>query len=135
LETPVSVLAVDDPAGGLAELLAGHGFRVRMAADGLAALASAASDPPDAVVAVVAVLGMAGWEFLRRLRAECSWPPFTVTLSESGREEGRARDGDAHLHLVRPTDLRVLAPVLRHLRRHGGSRSGDFPHAPPAPDR
>ena len=119
MEPPVSVLVVDDPAGGLAELLAGHGFLVRTAGDGLAALATAASDPPDAVVTVLAALGMAGWEFFRRLRSESSRQPLTVTVTEPGRKGDQAHAGaaGAHLQLVEPVDVRVLVAVLRRLRR------------------
>jgi DNA-binding response OmpR family regulator len=119
LETPVSVLLVDDPDDGLAEVLAGHGFAVRTAGDGVAALAHAASDPPDAVVTGLAALGMTGWEFLRRLRAASPRPPLTVTVSEPGREEDRTQSAaaGAHLHLVRPIDTRVLVAVLQRLRR------------------
>jgi CheY-like chemotaxis protein len=66
------VLVVDDDvgiAGALGALFEGEGYAVRVAHNGLAALAAAKERPPDVVVADVMMPGMDGLALATRLRA------------------------------------------------------------------
>jgi len=68
----VHVLVVDDDepiAAALRRTLQYEGYRVSVAADGLAALAAVAADRPDLVVLDRMLGGMDGVSVCRRLRA------------------------------------------------------------------
>lgn len=67
-----NVLVVDDQESHrsyASKVLAGAGYRVREAKDGLQALAAALQDPPDLVLTDVEMPNMDGWSFVRMLRA------------------------------------------------------------------
>jgi CheY-like chemotaxis protein len=70
-ETAPVILIVDDNDDTrlmYEELLSRCGFRVRLAADGMAALASADEVLPSVVVMDLAMPGLNGWEATRRLK-------------------------------------------------------------------
>ena len=124
---PLSVLVVDDDrdaAESLAELLALHGHRVRVAFDGAAALSQcpAASGMPDVVLLDVRMPGMDGYEVARRVLGGCGTggkAPVLVAVTGCGSEAERRRAAEAgfDLHLLKPVDPAVLVGVLERFRR------------------
>ena len=116
---PLSVLIVDDvadAADSLSVLLAAHGYAVRVARDGPAALALAAADPPDVVLTDLAMPGMTGWELARRLKGQPGGDrPFVVAVSGRVSEEDHRRSVEAgiDLHLAKPAEPAKLVELLQ----------------------
>ena len=115
------VLVVDDNADMreyLARLL-GRRWRVEMAGDGHAALASARARPPDLVLSDVMMPGLDGFALLRELRADrrTSQVPVVLLSARTGEEavlEGLETGADDYL--VKPFAAReLLARVQTHL--------------------
>jgi signal transduction histidine kinase len=115
------VLVVDDNADMreyLARLLSTR-WRVDVAADGAAALASARREPPDLVLSDVMMPELDGFGLLRALRADLSTSQIPVVLlsARAGEEallEGLATGADDYL--VKPFAAReLLARVQTHL--------------------
>jgi len=80
---PARVLVVDDEEDlryMLARLLEAHGYDVRVAADGAAALATAIEFEPDLVLLDVAMPAMDGVEVVRRLRRHPRTANVTVIM-------------------------------------------------------
>ena len=104
----------DDPQ--LAEIVAGYlsraGFEVRVATDGLKALAAARTQRMDLIVLDLMLPGISGLEVLRRLRAEGS-QVAVVVLSALGEDEDRVvgLERGADDYIVKPFSPREL--VLR----------------------
>jgi DNA-binding response OmpR family regulator len=104
----------DDPQ--LAEIVAGYlsraGFEVRVATDGLKALAAARTQRMDLIVLDLMLPGISGLEVLRRLRAEGS-QVAVVVLSALGEYEDRVvgLERGADDYIVKPFSPREL--VLR----------------------
>ncbi|NVB38361.1 response regulator [Pseudenhygromyxa sp. WMMC2535] len=70
--TPINLLLVDDSVGVRIELgdaLRDRGLRVRVAENGLVAIAAALKRPPDIILSDVEMPVMDGWTFLRMTRA------------------------------------------------------------------
>ncbi|MCA9965148.1 MAG: response regulator, partial [Anaerolineales bacterium] len=77
------VLIVDDEPNiviSLQFLMQQAGFVVRLAADGVAALALIAERPPDLVLLDIMLPRLDGWEVCRRIRANPAWQPMKVLL-------------------------------------------------------
>jgi DNA-binding response OmpR family regulator len=115
------VLIVDDDPDirqMLAFTLAGHGFGVRQAGDGAAALAELAAAAPDCVVLDLMMPEVDGFEVLARMR-DSDVAPRTkvVVLSCRGDEAAlvRAWELGADEYLVKPTDPDVLVARIREL--------------------
>jgi DNA-binding response OmpR family regulator len=71
-EGPINLLLVDDAVGVRIELgdaLRDRGLRVRVAENGLVAIAAALKRPPDIILSDVEMPVMDGWTFLRMTRA------------------------------------------------------------------
>ena len=106
-ERPVSVLIADDnrdAADTLAMFLELHGYAVRVAYDGPAAVRAALDDPPDCAVLDIAMPGLDGCAVARELRAN----PVTgaiklVALTGYSEKEMGSRVADAGFdrHLVK----------------------------------
>jgi PAS domain S-box-containing protein len=112
------ILVVDDnqdAADSLSLLLQADGAEVRVAYDGLAALAAYEGFCPDAALLDLGMPNMDGYELARRLRekpcrAQTRIAALTGWGQDSDRERTRASGFD--LHLTKPVDLGMLTDWL-----------------------
>ena len=115
---PLSVLVVedhDDHAQSTAELLALHGYTVRVANCGEDALLTVAIDLPDVVLLDIGLPDISGWEVAARLRSQTvGRQPLIVAISGYGSPADMWRSADAgiDLHLLKPVDPCALAGLL-----------------------
>jgi PAS domain S-box-containing protein len=105
-----------DAAEGLMMLIEAYGHEVRVAHDGVAALALAESWSPDLMLVDIGLPGITGYEVAvraRRIEALADVP--LIALTGYGKDEDRERTrsaGFAH-HLVKPVDPAELRVVLK----------------------
>ena len=117
--TPLkTILLADDnrdSAEILALLLGLRGHLVRVASDGLQALAMAITFRPDVVVLDIGMPGMNGYEVARALRSsgEASRPRL-IALTGWGQSADRQRSAEAgfDVHLTKPADLQELLDAI-----------------------
>jgi CheY-like chemotaxis protein len=108
-----------DAARSLAVLLRLEGHQVRVAHDGLGALAAAQAELPEIVILDLGMPKMDGYEVARRLREQ---PPLgevlLVALTGWAQEEDRRRCYEAGFdgHLPKPVDLQALRQFFAHPR-------------------
>ena len=113
------VLIVDDEPNiviSLQFLMQQAGFVVRLAADGVAALALIAERPPDLVLLDIMLPRLDGWEVCRRIRANPAWQPMKVLLlTAKGRdvdvEKGLALGADGYV--TKPFSTRELVQMVQ----------------------
>jgi signal transduction histidine kinase/ActR/RegA family two-component response regulator len=116
------VLIVDDnrDAGeSLGMLLSMQGCSVKVAIDGLEALAALESFAPEVVLLDIGMPGMDGYEVARRMRARpAGRAALLVALTGWGQPEDKRRSAEAGFddHLTKPVDPGVLATVLNMQR-------------------
>ncbi len=109
-----------DAADGLAQLLDLLGHEVRVAYDGLQALALAEEFRPDVMLLDIGMPRLNGLDTARRLRAEPWGATLTlIALSGWGQAEDRERSIEAGFdhHLVKPLNLQLLEPLLANLAK------------------
>jgi PAS domain S-box-containing protein len=112
------VLIVDDnqDAGeSLGMLLSMQGCSVKVALDGLEALADLESFEPEVVLLDIGMPGMDGYEVARRMRARpLGRAAVLVALTGWGQPEDKRRSAEAGFddHLTKPVDPGVLSTVL-----------------------
>ncbi|MFC6061259.1 response regulator transcription factor [Streptomyces ochraceiscleroticus] len=115
------ILVVDDDAevrAAVEDGLAVEGYRVRGAADGLAALSAVAEWQPDALVLDVMMPVLDGLAVCRRLRALGDRTPVLVlTALDAVSERVDGLDAGADDYLVKPFALDELTARLRALLR------------------
>ncbi|GAA0486042.1 response regulator transcription factor [Streptomyces olivaceiscleroticus] len=115
------ILVVDDDAevrAAVEDGLTVEGYRVRGAADGLAALSAVAEWQPDALVLDVMMPVLDGLAVCRRLRAlEDRTPILVLTALDSVSERVDGLDAGADDYLVKPFALDELTARLRALLR------------------
>ena len=123
------VLVVDDnidSASTMAMLLEICGHTVRMANDGVEALAAAKEFRPDAVLMDIGLPGMDGHEAGRAIRAE-TWGADIVLIALSGwgqdTDKQRSREAGFDHHLVKPVDHAVLSRILAQTAEVRSARS------------
>jgi len=135
---PINLLLVDDSVGVRIELgdaLRDRGLRVRVAENGLVAIAAALKRPPDIILSDVEMPVMDGWTFLRmtRARQKLSHIPFvfftrlTDDLSRlqayrMGVEDFLSKDTGADEVLAR-----LQGVLARHKSRPNANSSGPSP--------
>ena len=115
------VLIVDDEPNiviSLQFLMQQAGFVVRLAADGVAALALIAERPPDLVLLDIMLPRLDGWEVCRRIRANPAWQPMKVLLlTAKGRdvdvEKGLALGADGYV--TKPFSTRELVQMVQKM--------------------
>ena len=113
------VLVVDDnvdSARGTGLILSRHGYDVRLAYDGPAALVAAQEHRPEFVLLDIGLPGMDGYEVAQRLRQDPVLAGVRlVAVSGYGQESDRRRSQEAGFdqHLVKPVDPGVLLELLR----------------------
>jgi two-component system CheB/CheR fusion protein len=115
---PCRILVVDDNrdvAEGLATVLKSSGHEVRLAHDGLAAVAVAAAFRPEVVFLDIGLPLLDGYEVARQLRRLPGLDRFAIIgLSGYGElaDRERSREAGFDLHLVKPVDRDRLDEVL-----------------------
>jgi len=112
------ILIVEDNADAretLRKLLELQGHRVRVAAEGHAALEAVRAAPPEVALVDIGLPGMDGYEIARRVRAGGGKRVTLIALTGYGLPEDRRRTAEAgfDLHLVKPVDYEKLAEALR----------------------
>ncbi|HEY8877451.1 MAG TPA: ATP-binding protein [Roseateles sp.] len=115
---PKTVLVADDNADyadSLADVLRGHGYDVRVAHDGQAALALAREALPEVGLFDVGMPGLDGYELARAVRGEpggaaCLLVAVTGWGQQADRQ--RAREAGFDEHLVKPVDVDGLLALL-----------------------
>jgi two-component system, OmpR family, response regulator len=120
-----------DTAGSTGEVLALHGFDVRVATAGRDAVRLARAEPPDVVLLDLSMPVMDGFEVARQIcevcDIACARHPLLVAVTGHGSDDDRARTKAAgfDLHLTKPVVPAVLVAVLReHERRLNSNGSG-----------
>jgi len=119
---PERILVVDDnvdAAESLSRLLRLQAHEVRVAHDGLAALAVADDMNPDVVLLDIGLPKLDGLEVAKSLRARCDGPrPLLVAMTGFGQAEDRARTAAAGFdhHLTKPVDPKLLQTLLQTAR-------------------
>ena len=114
------MLVVDDnvdTAKGMARLLTLSGHVVRIAYNGLDAIAVAREHRPEVVLLDIGLPGMDGYEVAARLRREeCCKDAVIIAVSGYGEEEARRRSKESGFdhHLVKPVDVDA---ILSHIER------------------
>ena len=113
-----SILIVDDNADAartLAQFLRAKGHRVRVAADGAAALMMAGADAPRVLLLDIGLPDMDGYELARKMRnlpgtRHC----LSVALTGYGRPEDRQRSREAGFdhHLTKPVNPQELMKLI-----------------------
>ena len=116
------ILVVDDvPANVrlLEAVLAGHGYEVVTASDGIAALEAVGSAQPDLVLLDVMMPGLDGYAVCRNLREhdETAVLPVIMVTSSSGEEKTRAIAAGADDFIPKPFDHEELLTRVRSLLR------------------
>ncbi len=111
------ILIADDDAGirqALQSALQRSGFAVRLARDGLEAVARATAEPFHAVVLDINMPGMSGVEACRRIRQAAPLISILVLTVRDGQEDLiRALDAGADDYITKPFDFRELNARLR----------------------
>jgi PAS domain S-box-containing protein len=119
---PERILVVDDnvdAAESLSRLLRLQAHEVRVAFDGLAALAAARDMKPDVVLLDIGLPKMDGIEVAKSLRAHGDGPrPLLVAMTGFGQAEDRARTAAAGFdhHLTKPVDPKLLQSLMQTAR-------------------
>jgi two-component system, OmpR family, response regulator MprA len=117
---PPLVLVVEDDhriSAFLDRALVQAGYRVAVAADGPAALATADETPPEVVVLDLMLPGLDGLEVARRLRAGGGVPILMLTARDGVDDRVQGLDAGADDYLVKPFALEELLARLRALLR------------------
>jgi two-component system, OmpR family, response regulator MprA len=123
------ILVVEDERAlrdALERVLRTDGYKVELAEDGAAALASLAASDPDAVVLDVMLPVVDGLEVCRRLRAEGDRVPILmVTARDAVADRVAGLDAGADDYLVKPFSIDELRARVRALLRRSGAGDGD----------
>lgn len=117
----VRVVVVDDDhdvAEVLAEILKGNGYRVRVAHDGLVALAVIEDYRPHCVVLDVNLPGLDGGELAKRLRERYGDDLILIAVTGWGESDERVSTafGRVDHYLQKPVDAQMLSKVLPPVR-------------------
>jgi DNA-binding response OmpR family regulator len=123
------VLVVEDDAdiaGVLRRSLGMEGYEVRLAGDGVDALAQASLFSPDAVVLDLGLPRLDGVEVCRRLREEGDVPILVLTARDALESRVEGLDSGADDYLVKPFEREELLARLRALLRRRPPRGEAF---------
>ncbi|MBN1564250.1 MAG: response regulator [Anaerolineae bacterium] len=120
-----SILVVEDSpivSGAMARLLAAHGYKVRVAGDGLVALSALRVFEPDLVLLDVRLPHIDGIQLclvIRRLKPYADLPIIMLSGLTSQVDRQRALDAGANDYLVKPVDNdTLLALIAAQLPQH-----------------
>src|SRR4051812_15758642 len=115
------ILIVDDEpqiTRVLRRSLTAHGYEVRVAADGLAALQTFGDWPPDLVITDLSMPGTDGLQLCRNLRAISQLPIIVLSVRGEERTKVEALDAGADDYVTKPFGMdELLARIRAALRR------------------
>jgi two-component system response regulator MprA len=120
------ILVVEDDdqiAAIVRDGLSRMGYRVELAADGLAALAAVRAQPCDLVVLDLLLPGMDGVEVCQRLRARGGPPVIMLTARDAVAEKIAGLDSGADDYVTKPFVLEELVARVRAVLRRRAPRS------------
>jgi two-component system response regulator MprA len=120
------ILVVEDDdqiAAIVRDGLSHMGYRVELAADGLAALAAVRAQPCDLVVLDLLLPGMDGVEVCQRLRARGGPPVIMLTARDAVAEKIAGLDSGADDYVTKPFVLEELVARVRAVLRRRAPRS------------
>jgi DNA-binding response OmpR family regulator len=120
------ILVVEDDdqiAAIVRDGLSHMGYRVELAADGLAALAAVRAQPCDLVVLDLLLPGMDGVEVCQRLRTRGGPPVIMLTARDAVAEKIAGLDSGADDYLTKPFVLEELVARVRAVLRRRAPRS------------
>jgi two-component system KDP operon response regulator KdpE len=122
------ILIVDDEpqiTRVLRRSLTAHGYEVRVAADGLAALQTFGDWPPDLVITDLSMPGTDGLQLCRNLRAISQLPIIVLSVRGEERTKVEALDAGADDYVTKPFGMdELLARIRSALRRAETLKSG-----------
>lgn len=110
------ILVVDDEpqiTRVLRRSLQTHGYDVRTAADGEAALDVVTDWPPDLIVTDLSLPGMDGIELCRRVRAHSALPIIVLSVKGEEQTKVKALDAGADDYVTKPFGMDELLARLR----------------------
>jgi CheY-like chemotaxis protein len=118
----LNVLVVEDHpdvATSTVQILRLAGHDVRLAMDGVAALAVARDAEPDVVLLDIGLPGMDGYELALRLAGLRDRKPYLIAVSGYSGEavERRSAAAGIDMHLAKPADPELLIRVLQDRRQ------------------
>src|SRR5215212_595588 len=115
------ILIVDDEpqiTRVLRRSLTSHGYEVRVAGEGLAAIQTFGDWPPDLVVTDLSMPGTDGLQLCRNLRAISKTPIIVLSVRGEEKTKVEALDAGADDYVTKPFGMdELLARVRAHLRR------------------
>ena len=100
-----------------------NGYRVLIAADGAAGLATARRESPDLVLLDLLLPGMDGREVCRRLRAESAVPILMLTALAEDTDQIVGLELGADDYITKPFSPAVLVARVRAALRRAGERA------------
>jgi two-component system KDP operon response regulator KdpE len=123
------ILIVDDEpqlTRVLRRSLTTHGYDVRVASDGEAALQTVGDWSPDLVVTDLSMPNMDGLELCRNLRAISQLPIIVLSVRGEEKTKVQALDAGADDYVTKPFGMdELLARIRAALRRASTSKPGD----------
>jgi two-component system KDP operon response regulator KdpE len=123
------ILIVDDEpqiTRVLRRSLTTHGYDVRVAGDGLAALQTFGDWPPDLVVTDLSMPGTDGLQLCRNLRAISQTPIIVLSVRGEEKTKVQALDAGADDYVTKPFGMdELLARIRAALRRWQAAKAGD----------
>ncbi|ADV65895.1 response regulator transcription factor [Deinococcus maricopensis] len=120
-----TILVVEDNAGireMVREYLAEHGYRVRVASNGVEGLLETRHHPPDLILLDVMMPGMDGLEFLRKYRADAGTPVMFLTARDAELDKVLGLELGADDYLTKPFSMAELLARIRALLRRAGEK-------------
>jgi two-component system KDP operon response regulator KdpE len=121
------ILVVDDEpqiTRVLRRSLTSHGYDVRVAADGLAALQTFGDWPPELVVTDLSMPGTDGLQLCRNLRAISQVPIIVLSVRGEEKTKVQALDAGADDYVTKPFGMdELLARIRAALRRSAAAKS------------
>ena len=118
--TVQTILVVEDEESFIEALTVGlrrEGFNVKVARDGLAALAVFDATTPDLVLLDLMLPGMSGVDVCRQIRAKSSVPVIMVTAKDSEIDTVVGLEVGADDYVTKPYRLRELVARMRAVLR------------------
>jgi two-component system KDP operon response regulator KdpE len=121
------ILVVDDEpqiTRVLRRSLTSHGYDVRVAAEGLAALQTFGDWPPDLVVTDLSMPGTDGLQLCRNLRAISQVPIIVLSVRGEEKTKVQALDAGADDYVTKPFGMdELLARIRAALRRAAAAKT------------
>jgi two-component system, OmpR family, KDP operon response regulator KdpE len=122
MEEKQRILIVDDEPQikrVLRRSLTSHGYDVRVAGDGLAALQTFGDWPPDLVVTDLSMPGTDGLQLCRNVRAISRTPIIVLSVRGEERSKVEALDAGADDYVTKPFGMDELLARIRAALRRG----------------